>query len=51
MTEDVTNRKGIEWDDFKLKKELHMGVIGKGYDFPSPVQEEVIPAVLDSSTI
>ena len=47
-TEDVTNRKGLEWDDFNLRKELMMGIMSKGFDFPSPVQEEVIPNVLTS---
>ena len=47
-TEDVTNRKGLEWEDFKLRKELMMGIVAKGFDFPSPVQEEVIPNILES---
>jgi ATP-dependent RNA helicase DDX6/DHH1 len=47
-TEDVTNRKGMEWDDFNLRKELMMGIVSKGFDFPSPVQEEVIPNVISS---
>ena len=45
-TEDVTDRKGLEWEEFGLRKELHMGIISKGFDFPSPVQEEVIPNIL-----
>ena len=45
-TEDVTNTKGVEWDDFLLKKELLMGIVAKGFDKPSPVQEEVIPKIL-----
>lgn len=42
-TTDVTNTKGISWDSFCLKKELLMGIFEKGYEKPSPVQEEVIP--------
>ena len=45
-TKDVTNRKGLEWDEFNLRKELLMGIVSKGFDFPSPVQEEVIPTIL-----
>ena len=47
-TDDVTNTKGTSWEDLKLRKELHMGIIGKGFDSPSPVQEEVIPNILES---
>lgn len=47
-TEDVTNRKGLEWESFGLRKELHMGIVAKGFDYPSPVQEEVIPNILQS---
>lgn len=46
MTEDVTNTRGLEWDDLGLRKELLMGIMAKGFDRPSPVQEEVIPNVL-----
>ena len=45
-TEDVTNTKGLTWEDMKLRKEIHMGIIGKGFDAPSPVQEEVIPNIV-----
>lgn len=45
-TEDVTRTKGNEFEDFFLKRELLMGVFEKGWERPSPVQEECIPIVL-----
>ena len=48
-TEDVTATRGLEWDDFCLRKEVLMGIVGNGFDKPSPVQEEVIPIILASN--
>jgi ATP-dependent RNA helicase DDX6/DHH1 len=45
-TKDVTNTKGQNFDDYKLKIELLKGIYEKGYEKPSPVQEEVIPIAL-----
>eukprot|EP01135_Chromosphaera_perkinsii_P008779 Nk52_evm1s1458 gene=Nk52_evmTU1s1458 len=45
-TEDVTNTKGNEFEDYYLKRELLMGIFEKGYERPSPIQEESIPIVL-----
>ncbi|KAL5499823.1 hypothetical protein EMCRGX_G011286 [Ephydatia muelleri] len=45
-TEDVTKRKGNEFEDYCLKRELLMGIFEKGYDAPSPIQEESIPIAL-----
>ena len=42
----VTNTKGQNFDDYKLKIELLKGIYEKGYEKPSPVQEEVIPIAL-----
>ena len=50
-TEDVTNTRGQEWDDFVLKKELLMGIVSKGFDMPSPIQEEAIPQILAKKNI
>lgn len=50
-TEDVTRRKGNEWEDYFLKKELLMGIFEKGYEYPSPVQEESIPIALAGQSI
>ena len=45
-TSDVTNTKGCEFEDFYLKRELLMGIYEKGFDKPSPIQEESIPIAL-----
>ena len=42
----MTNTKGQNFDDYKLKIELLKGIYEKGYEKPSPVQEEVIPIAL-----
>ena len=44
--QDVTRRKGNEFEDYCLKRELLMGIFEKGYEVPSPVQEESIPIAL-----
>lgn len=43
QTEDVTLTKGLDFESFYLKKELLMGIYEKGYERPSPIQEETIP--------
>jgi len=45
-TEDVTNTKGNDFEDYYLKRELLKGVFEKGFEKPSPIQEEAIPAAL-----
>jgi len=45
-TEDVTKTKGNEFEDFFLKRELLMGIFEKGFEKPSPIQEEAIPIAL-----
>eukprot|EP00020_Sapocribrum_chincoteaguense_P002882 CAMPEP_0170752538 /NCGR_PEP_ID=MMETSP0437-20130122/12019_1 /TAXON_ID=0 /ORGANISM="Sexangularia sp." /LENGTH=471 /DNA_ID=CAMNT_0011091609 /DNA_START=147 /DNA_END=1562 /DNA_ORIENTATION=+ len=45
-TEDVTQTKGNEWEDYHLQRELLLGIFEMGYEHPSPVQEEVIPLAL-----
>jgi ATP-dependent RNA helicase DDX6/DHH1 len=42
----VTNTKGIEFEELCLKKELLLGIYEKGYDKPSPIQEESIPLAI-----
>ena len=42
----MTRRKGNEFEDYCLKRELLMGIFEKGYEVPSPVQEESIPVAL-----
>lgn len=45
-TEDVTNTKGHEFEDYYLKRELLMGIFEKGFERPSPIQEDAIPTIL-----
>lgn len=45
-TEDVTCTKGHSFEDYYLKNELLMGIFEKGFEKPSPVQEEAIPIIL-----
>lgn len=50
-TEDVTDTKGRDWDDFFLRRELLMGIFEKGFEKPSPVQEEAIPVILQNRNV
>lgn len=45
-TADVTDTKGTEFEDFCLKRELLMGIFEKGWEKPSPIQEESLPISL-----
>jgi ATP-dependent RNA helicase DDX6/DHH1 len=45
-TEDVTATKGNDFEDYYLKRDLLMGIYEKGYEKPSPIQEEAIPIAL-----
>jgi ATP-dependent RNA helicase DDX6/DHH1 len=46
LIQDVTRTKGNEFEDYFLKKELLMGIFEKGFERPSPIQEEAIPIAL-----
>ena len=46
QTLDVTATKGHEFESYYLKKELLMGIFEKGFERPSPIQEEAIPIIL-----
>lgn len=46
LTEDVTITKGNVFEDYYLKRELLMGIYEKGFETPSPIQEEAIPIAL-----
>ncbi|KAH8903369.1 ATP-dependent RNA helicase dhh-1 [Coniochaeta sp. PMI_546] len=46
QTEDVTNTKGLEFEDFGLSRDLLMGIFEAGFEKPSPIQEESIPVAL-----
>lgn len=51
QTEDVTATKGHEFEDYYLKKELLMGIFEKGFERPSPIQEEAIPVILTGKDV
>ncbi|XP_065833759.1 probable ATP-dependent RNA helicase ddx6 [Oscarella lobularis] len=51
QTEDVTRTKGQDFEDYCLKRELLMGIFEKGFEKPSPVQEESIPVALAGKDI
>lgn len=46
QTEDVTNKRGVEFEDFHLRRDLLKGIFEMGYESPSPIQEEAIPIAL-----
>jgi len=50
-TEDVTATKGNEFEDYFLKRDLLMGIYEKGFERPSPIQEESIPIALTGRDI
>ena len=50
-TEDVTKTKGADFEDFYLKRELLMAIFEKGFEKPSPIQEEAIPIALAGRNI
>lgn len=49
--QDVMKTKGNEFEDYFLKRELLMGIYEKGFERPSPIQEESIPIALTGSDI
>lgn len=51
QTDDVLSRKGNEFEDYLLKRELLMGIFEKGFEKPSPIQEEAIPIILAGRNI
>ncbi|KAF8250219.1 DEAD-domain-containing protein, partial [Wilcoxina mikolae CBS 423.85] len=51
QTEDVTNTKGLEFEDLYIKRELLMGIFEAGFEKPSPIQEETIPVALTGRDI
>mmetsp|Transcript_5531 Transcript_5531/g.14021 ORF Transcript_5531/g.14021 Transcript_5531/m.14021 type:complete len:429 (-) Transcript_5531:1242-2528(-) len=50
-TADVTATKGNDFEDYFLKRELLMGIYEKGFERPSPIQEESIPIALTGRDI
>ncbi|KAH8819530.1 ATP-dependent RNA helicase DHH1 [Xylogone sp. PMI_703] len=51
QTEDVTATKGLDFEDFGLKRDLLMGIFEAGFEKPSPIQEEAIPVALTGRDI
>ncbi|OLL22173.1 ATP-dependent RNA helicase dhh1 [Neolecta irregularis DAH-3] len=51
QTMDVTNTKGLEFEDLYLRRELLMGIFEHGFEKPSPIQEEAIPVALTGRDI
>jgi ATP-dependent RNA helicase DDX6/DHH1 len=49
--QDVTATKGLDFEDFNLKRELLMGIFEAGFEKPSPIQEEAIPVALTGRDI
>lgn len=50
-TTDVTDTKGNEFEDYCLSRPLLMGIFEKGWEKPSPIQEESIPIALTGRDI
>ena len=46
QTQDIKQLKQLDFEDYHLKRELLMGIFEKGYEKPSPIQEEAIPKAL-----
>lgn len=51
LLQDVTATKGLEFEDFYIKRELMMGIFEAGFEKPSPIQEETIPVALTGRDI
>lgn len=50
-TEDVESRRNVNFEEYGLRRELLMGIYEKGFEKPSPVQEEAIPVVLQGKDV
>jgi len=50
-TEDVQSRRNVNFEDYFLKRELLMGIFEKGYEKPSPIQEDAIPIALTGKDV
>lgn len=46
LLQDVTATKGHDFESYYLRRELLMGIFEKGFEKPSPIQEEAIPIIL-----
>lgn len=50
-TEDVQSRRNVSFEEYHLKRELLMGIFEKGFENPSPIQEEAIPVALTGKDV
>lgn len=50
-TSDVTDRRGNEFEEFCIKRNLLMGIFEKGWEKPSPIQEVTIPLAMAGKDI
>jgi len=50
-TDDVQSRRNVSFEDYFLKRELLMGIFEKGYEKPSPIQEDAIPIALTGKDV
>ncbi|ORC84696.1 putative ATP-dependent DEAD/H RNA helicase [Trypanosoma theileri] len=50
-TEDVLSRRNVTFEEYGLRRELQMGIFEKGFERPSPVQEEAIPVALQGKDV
>lgn len=50
-TVDVESRRNVNFDEYMLRRELQMGIFEKGFEKPSPVQEEAIPVILQGKNV
>nr|CCC93571.1 putative ATP-dependent DEAD-box RNA helicase [Trypanosoma congolense IL3000] len=50
-TEDVESRRDVTFEEYGLRRELQMGIFEKGFERPSPVQEEAIPVALQGKDV
>jgi ATP-dependent RNA helicase DDX6/DHH1 len=51
LAQDVTATRGLEFEEFHIKRELMMGIFEAGFEKPSPIQEETIPVALTGRDI
>lgn len=51
FSQDVTDTRGNEFEEFCLKRELLMGIFEKGWEKPSPIQEASIPIALTGKDV
>lgn len=49
-TADVTDTKGIEFEEFCLSRDLLKGIFEKGWEAPSPIQEASIAIALSGKS-